>query len=87
MAAVINTIVTMYSFPPPAIVAALAAAVTLPFSLAAAGTLFLTAGLGCILHADYAVRHNRIRLPRRPAPMRASTTRTPFRDESHPLAA
>jgi len=72
MAAAINQLAIMYSFPPPALVAAFAAALALPFSLAAAGTLALTAGLGCIIHADYVLRCNRLRLPRlAKAPARA----------------
>lgn len=54
----------MKTFPVPALVAAAAALATLPFSLAAAGTLFLTAGLGVIIHADYVLRHRRTPLPR-----------------------
>lgn len=52
----------MKTFPLPALVAAVAAFVALPFSLAAAGTLLLTAWLGLIIHADYTLR-------RRPAPL------------------
>ena len=52
----------MKTFPLPALVAAVAALIALPFSLAAAGTLFLTAWLGLIIHADYTLR-------RRPAPL------------------
>ena len=54
----------MNSFPPPALAAALVAAIALPFSAAAAGTLLLTAALGSIIHADYVQRRQRIRLPR-----------------------
>src|SRR5688572_25832678 len=77
----------MNSFPAPAIVAALAAVITLPFSVAAAGTLFLTASLGVIIHADYVQRHKRVRLPRLSPKARMSTTRSPFRGEAHQLAA
>ena len=77
----------MNSLPAPALVAALTAAIALPFSLAAAGTLFLTAGLGVMIHADYVQRHNRIRLPRRSLQPQARTTRSPFRGEVHQLAA
>jgi hypothetical protein len=77
----------MNSLPPPALVAALAAVIALPFSAAAAGTLFFTASLGFIIHADYAQRKKRVRLPRLTLKLRNSNTRTPFRDESHPLAA
>jgi hypothetical protein len=54
----------MNSLPLPAIVAAAAAVVTLPFNLAAAGTLFLTAWLGLIIHSDYVLRRRRAPLPR-----------------------
>jgi len=77
----------MNSLPAPAIVAALAAATALPFSLAAGGTLLLTAALGCIIHADYVLRYTRVRLPRRPASPNTSDTRTSFRGETHQLAA
>ena len=80
-----NTV--MNSLPAPALVAALAAVIALPFSVAAAGTLLLTASLGFIIHADYAQRMKRIRLPRLTPKLRTSNTRTPFRDEAHPLAA
>jgi hypothetical protein len=77
----------MNSFPAPALVAALAAVIALPFSVAAAGTLLVTASLGFIIHADYAQRTTRVRLPRLTPKLRTSNSRTPFRDESHPLAA
>ena len=77
----------MNSLPPPALVAALAAVIALPFSAIAAGTLLLTASLGFIIHADYAQRKQRIRLPRLSPKLRTSDTRTPFRGENHPLAA
>ena len=77
----------MNSFPRPAIVAALAAVIALPFSIAAAGTLLLTAALGCIIHADYVQRHQRVRLPRLPAAPNTSDTRSSFRGEEHQLAA
>ena len=77
----------MNSLPAPALVAALTAAIALPFSLAAAGTLLLTAGLGVMIHADYVQRHNRIRLPRRSVRPQGHTTRSPFQGEVHPLAA
>lgn len=78
-----------FAFPLPAIVAALAAAATFPFSLAAAGTLAFTAALGCIIHADYCGRCRRVRLPRLAiAPDAAATParHTPKR-ERHPFAA
>jgi hypothetical protein len=69
-------------------VAALAAVIALPFSVAAAGTLLLTAGLGCIIHADYVLRQQRVRLPRlRTVAQPPSSTRRPFRVETHQLAA
>jgi hypothetical protein len=77
----------MNSFPRPAIVAALAAVATAPFSIAAAGTLLFTAALGSIIHADYVQRHKRIRLPRRAAAPKTSDTRPSFRGEQHQLAA
>ncbi len=55
----------MKSFPLPASVAAFTALIALPFSVAAAGTLFLTAALGGIIHADYVQRCRGLRLPRR----------------------
>jgi hypothetical protein len=77
----------MNSFPAPALIAALASLVSLPFSIPAAGTLLLTAALGFVIHADYVQRHRRIRLPRRAAAKpRNANTRTPFR-EAHQLAA
>jgi hypothetical protein len=57
--------IRMNSLPLPAFVAAFAAALALPFSAAAAGTLLFTAGLGAIMHADYPLRRRRVRLPRR----------------------
>ena len=78
----------MKSLPLPAILAATAAIAALPFSLAAAGTLFLTAWLGLIIHSDYVLR-------RRPAPIPRHTWRKShayFRrfaagNERHQLAA
>jgi hypothetical protein len=77
----------MKTFPLPAIVAALAAVIALPFSAAAAGTFFFTASLGFIIHADYGRRARRVRLPRLAVQPRPSKTRTPFVRENHPLAA
>jgi hypothetical protein len=77
----------MNSFPPPAIVGALAAIVSLPFSIAAAGTLLFAAALGCVIHTDYVQRRQRVRLPRRPAAPNTSNTRPTFRGEEHQLAA
>src|SRR5262245_48359072 len=82
-----DPLLTMTSFPLPAIVAALAAVVALPFSAAAAGMLGVTAGLGLILHSDYVLRHSRVRLPRLPKARRTSPSRPPFRGETHQLAA
>lgn len=77
----------MNSFPRPAVVAALAAVATLPFSVAASATLLFTAALGTVLHADYVLRRNRVRLPRLPAKPEASGTRPAVHAENHPLAA
>jgi hypothetical protein len=77
----------MNTFPAPALIAALAAVIALPISPVAAGTLFFTASLGFIIHADYAQRMKRIRLPRLAPKLRTSNTQTPFRAENHPLAA
>ena len=88
MGPAINSTKVMNSFPPPAIVAALAAVVALPFSAAAAGTFLITAALGSIIHADYVQRVKRVRLPRLSVqPPRPAKTRTPFASENHPLAA
>lgn len=83
----INPLYHMYSLPAPALVAALAAAVALPFSLPAAGMLALTAGLGVIVHQDYVLRCRRVRLPRKPKKPNSAGTQLPFRGESQPLAA
>ena len=77
----------MNSFPAPALISAVAALIALPFSLAAAGTLLLTASLGCMIHTDYHQRRQRIRLPRRSTQPLGSSTRNPFRGEAHQLAA
>lgn len=77
----------MKTFPAPAIIAALAAVAALPFSVAAAGTLFFTASLGFIIHADYVLRQRRVRLPRLATKPYNANTRTPFRGEAHQLAA
>lgn len=73
----------MKSLPLPAVVAALAALVTLPFHTAAGATLFLTAGLGAIIHADYVLRHRRLQWARLTerliAASRASLPREPNR--------
>jgi hypothetical protein len=87
MAEAINSFPVMKTFPAPAIIAALAAVAALPFSVAAAGTLLLTAALGFIIHADYVLRQRRVRLPRLSTKPRHSDTRTPFRGEAHQLAA
>ena len=76
----------MKTFPLPALIAALAAAVALPFSAAAAGTLLFTAALGSIIHADYVQRRRRVRLPRL-AVAHIRRTQAPFCFEPHQLAA
>jgi len=76
----------MNSLPLPALAAAFAAVIALPFSAAAAGTLLLTAGLGAIIHADYVLRCRRVRLPKLTTAGRA-TTRPSFCSEPHQLAA
>ncbi len=79
----------MKTFPLPALIAALAALIAVPFSAAAASMLLLTAGLGFIIHVDYVLRTRRVRLPRRsPVP----TTTVPVQpqttgNERHQLAA
>jgi hypothetical protein len=83
----IHTPFVMNSFPAPALVAALAALIALPFSVPAAGTLLFTAALGFMIHADYVQRHRRVRLPRQSVLPRRCSTRTPFRGEAHQLAA
>jgi hypothetical protein len=75
----------MKTFPIPAIIALVAALIAVPFSLAAAVMLFVTAGLGFIIHADYTLRYRRIRLPRRATSM-AATIET-FCCEERRLAA
>lgn len=77
----------MNSLPRPAVVAALAAVTTLPFSVAASATLLFTAAIGTVLHADYVLRRNRVRLPRLAPKPDASGTRPPTQVENHPLAA
>lgn len=77
----------MNSLPPPAIVAALAAVVALPFSLAAAGTLLFTASLGFVIHADYVQRRTRVRLPRLRPQLRTCAPQTTRCCETHQLAA
>ena len=76
----------MNSLPLPAIAAAIAAVIALPFSAAAAGTLLFTAGLGSVIHADYVLRCRRVRLPRLAA-RRGAVTPLPLCCESHQLAA
>jgi hypothetical protein len=77
----------MNAFPPPTIVTALAAFIALPFSVAAAGTLFLTAGLGSIIHLDYVQRQRRLRLPRTSGVRRCTRALAPFCGEAPQLAA
>ena len=87
MGPAINSTTVMNSFPLPAIVAALAAVIALPFSAAASGTFLITAALGFIIHADYVQRMKRVRLPQLSIQPRPAKTRTPFASENHPLAA
>jgi hypothetical protein len=87
MVPAINASVIMNSLPIPAIVAAFAAVTALPFSVAASGILLFTAALGCVIHADYVQRHNRVRLPRLRKAPDTSDTRSSFRGEEHQLAA
>ena len=75
----------MKTFPLPALVAAFAAVATAPFCFIGAVMLFLTAGLGFIVHADYALRHRRLPLPRRATPV--AVTIEIFCREDHCLAA
>jgi hypothetical protein len=77
----------MNSFPPPAIIAAFAAVIALPFSVAAAGTLLLTASLGFIIHADYVQRQRRVRLPRLSTQPQTCNAPSRFCGEVHQLAA
>lgn len=63
--AAINQTNAMKTFPLPALIAAVAALIAVPFSAAAASMLLLTAGLGFIIHVDYVLRTRRVRLPRR----------------------
>lgn len=77
----------MKTFPLPAIVAALAAFATAPFCFIGAVMLFLTAGLGFVIHADYSLRYRRINLPRRTLAVEATIVRGSFGREEHCLAA
>ncbi len=78
----------MKSYPFPAMVAALAAVLALPFSAAAAFTLLLTCALGFIIHADYILRARRVRLPRRSrVEVPAHAQRFSAARERHRLAA
>lgn len=79
----------MHQIPLPAIAAALAALLTLPFSVVAASMLAFTAALGCIIHADYSRPHCRIRLPQRAPALneRGARPRTRPNREQRPLAA
>jgi hypothetical protein len=77
----------MKTFPLPALVAALAAFATAPFCFIGGVMLFLTAGLGFIVHADYALRYRRINLPRRTLAVEATIVRGSFCREEHCLAA
>jgi hypothetical protein len=77
----------MKTFPLPAVLAALTAVLAAPFSLAAAVTLFVSAGLGFIIHADYTLRYRRIRLPRSTVILDETVTCEAFVPEDHCLAA
>ena len=77
----------MNSLPVPALVAACAALIALPFSLAAGGTLLMTASLGFIIHADYAGRCRRVRLPRLSARASVAPANAQVTREVHPFAA
>lgn len=77
----------MKTFPLPAIAAALAAFVTAPFCFIGAVMLFLAAGLGFVVHADYSLRYRRIPLPRRTLAVEAKIVRGSFDREEHCLAA
>jgi hypothetical protein len=77
----------MKSFPLPATVAALAALTALPVSVAASGTLLLTAALGGIIHADYVQRGQRLRFIRRSLAPLATQAATPVCRENCALAA
>jgi hypothetical protein len=86
MAAAINCILNMKSFPPPVLIAAAAAIIALPFSIPAAGTLIFTAALGSIIHTDYVCRRQRLRLPKLAVP-HIRRTHAPFYREPNRLAA
>jgi len=77
----------MKTFPLPATLAVLAAFVAAPFSLAAGGMLFLTAGLGFIIHADYTLRFRRVRMPKAPRLVATTVACATFRCEDRCLAA
>ena len=77
----------MKTFPIPAVIALVAAFGTLPFCLPGALTLFVTAVLGFIIHADYTLRYRRIRLPRHVAMEATLIPCESFRYEDHRLAA
>jgi hypothetical protein len=78
----------MKSLPLPALAAALATVIALPFSAAAAATFLVTTGLALVIHADYNLRQRRVRLPRLTAavPVPAAET-VPFCYEPNRLAA
>lgn len=83
-----NYLTAMNSFPLPAIAAAGAALVALPFSAAAAATLLLTAALGFVIHADFVLRRRQVRLPRRAAYVaHAQFRRFAYTRETNRLAA
>jgi hypothetical protein len=69
MTSAINALTVMKSLPLPALVAAAAALIALPFHFPAGATLLLAACLGAIIHTDYNLRARRIKLPRRTQPV------------------
>ena len=77
----------MKTFPIPAVIALAAAFAAVPFCPPGAVMLFVTAGLGFIIHADYTLRYRRIRLPRHVAPEATIIPCESFACEDHRLAA
>jgi hypothetical protein len=87
--AAINRTNAMRTFPLPALIAAAAALIAVPFSAAAASMLLLTAGFGFIIHVDYVLRTRRVRLPRRRPVLTTAVSLEPQAkgNERHQLAA
>lgn len=77
----------MKTFPGLILVAALVALDLLPFSFAAVSTILFGAALAFIMHADYALRHRRVRLPKLARPPRSPRLPRALRRQRHPLAA